>query len=109
MKGKSSFPIAAFPVPTTVNLARVLAEMRGLKSQKTHVRRVGTFTKNFFVYFGYEFWMRLWLVLFEDLKRGLGEEGTYEEFGVVVLEDVGCFCCCCFLVCVSDHACAFVV
>ena len=38
--------MACAPLPATFIFARVAAESRGLKSQKIHVRKPGTFTKN---------------------------------------------------------------
>ena len=38
--------MACAPLPATFIFARVAAESRGLKSQKIHVRKLGTFTKN---------------------------------------------------------------
>ena len=42
--------------------------------------------------------------------KGVGEEFTYEELGVIGLEKVGCFGCCCLLVGIAaEKAHTFVV
>ena len=78
--------MACAPLPATFIFARVAAESRGLKSQKIHVRKLGTFTKN------------LWACGAGGVSAGVcgrasargrrGREGVgaYEELGVVVLE-----------------------
>ena len=46
MRGRSSLPIVRGPWPTTFILASVAGDRTGLKSQKIHVMREGTLTKN---------------------------------------------------------------
>ncbi len=79
MTCESSAPMVFAPEPTTLIFASVAAEIRGLNSQKIHVRSVGTLMKN----------LRD-CASSEPLyyAAGLQAEGTYEEPGVVVLEDV---------------------
>ena len=80
-----------WPRPTTDILAKVAAERTDLKAQKIHERTVGTLMKNFLDYGN-----RLLIMRFQ--RRGEHRGGTHEEFGVVVLEDIGCLGCCGFLV-----------
>ena len=86
----SSAPIVFAPVPTTDIFASVAAERSGLKSQKTQVSSVGTLMKNLRdcgCECGREYYERV-----NEREEGGGRRerkgGTYEELGVVVLEDV---------------------
>ena len=88
---KKALLMELWPRPTTDILAKVAAERTDLKAQKIHERTVGTLMKNFLDYGN-----RLLMMRFQG--RGEHGRGTHEEFGVVVLEDIGCFGCCGFLV-----------
>ncbi len=97
MTCESSARIVFAPEPTTDIFASVAAERSGLKSQKIHVRSVGTLMKYFRD-------CERGRVSFTGRARNRDREkckgkgrGTYEELGVVVLEDGGRLLGCCLL------------
>lgn len=85
--GNSSFEIVAGPLPTTDIFAWVAGERTLVNAQKIQVRRAGTETKNF-LYYSRE--------NVKYSKEPAGERWTYEQFWVVVREDLACLTGCQF-------------